>query len=55
MRLNKCLKKPWEYQELKETVLDLFEKAELNRKYERLTQEVVAEKNKAGGYRPINH
>ncbi len=45
--LNKCLKKPWEYQELKETVLDLLEKAELNRKYERLTQEVVAEKNKA--------
>ena len=45
--LNKCLKKPWEYQELKDTVLDLLEKAELNRKYERLTQEVVAEKNKA--------
>ncbi|GAK60426.1 hypothetical protein U27_00323 [Candidatus Vecturithrix granuli] len=45
--LNKCLKKPWEYQELKETVLDLLEKAELNRKYERLTQEVVTEKNKA--------
>ena len=45
--LNKCLKKPWEYQELKDTVLDLLEKAELNRKYERLTQAVVAEKNKA--------
>ncbi len=44
--LNKCLKKPWEYQELKATVLDLLEKAELNRKYERLTQEVVAEKIK---------
>ena len=45
--LNKCIKKPWEYQELKQTVFDLLEKAALNRKNERLAQEVITEKNKA--------
>ena len=45
--LNKCIKKPWEYEELKQTVLDLLEKASLKRMHERLAQELVAEKNKA--------
>lgn len=45
--LAKCLKKPWEYEELKQTVLNLVERTRLNRRNKRLTQEVAAEKNKA--------
>ncbi len=45
--LNKCIKKPWSYEELKETVLDLLEKARIKRQNDRLSQELVAEKNKA--------
>jgi len=45
--LAKCLKKPWEYEELKQTVLDLVEKTRLNRRNKYLAQEVFAEKNKA--------
>jgi PAS domain S-box-containing protein len=45
--LAKCLKKPWEYEDLKRMVLELIEKARMNRWNKRLAQEVVAEKNKA--------
>jgi len=45
--LDKCIKKPWDYQELKETVLDLIEKAHIKRLNEHLSQELIAEKNKA--------
>jgi PAS domain S-box-containing protein len=45
--LAKCLKKPWEYEDLKRMVGELIEKARMNRRNKRLAQEVVAEKNKA--------
>jgi PAS domain S-box-containing protein len=45
--LAKCLKKPWEYEELKQTVSELVDKTRVNRRNKKLTQEVAAEKNKA--------
>ncbi|MBD3308665.1 response regulator [candidate division KSB3 bacterium] len=45
--LTRCIKKPWQYDDLKATVLDLLEKARLNREYQHLEQQVVEEKNKA--------
>ncbi len=45
--LAKCLKKPWEFEDLKLTVLELVERTRLNRRNKRLGQEFVAEKNKA--------
>ncbi len=45
--LNKCIKKPWDYGELKEAVADLMEKGRVKRLNDRLSQELVAEKNKA--------
>jgi PAS domain S-box-containing protein len=46
-RLAKCLKKPWEYDELRDTVKELVAQARLNRRNKQLDAEVVAEKNKA--------
>ena len=46
-RLAKCLKKPWEYDELKQTVRELVDQTRLNRRNKQLDKEVVAEKNKA--------
>jgi PAS domain S-box-containing protein len=45
--LAKCLKKPWEFEDLKTIVLDLVGRARLNRRNNRLSQELIAEKNKA--------
>ena len=45
--LAKCLKKPWEYNELKTTVAELVEKTKVNRRNKQLAQEIVAEKDKA--------
>ena len=45
--LAKCLKKPWEYDELKQTVSELVEKTRVNRRNKQLDQEIIAEKNKA--------
>jgi PAS domain S-box-containing protein len=45
--LAKCLKKPWEYEDLKHMVEELIAKARMNRRNKSLAQEVVTEKNKA--------
>ena len=45
--LERCIKKPWDYEDLKQTVLLLIQKAKIKRLNERLSQELVAEKNKA--------
>ena len=45
--LDKCIKKPWDYEELKATVLDLLEKAKMKRRNKQLSEELVTEKNKA--------
>jgi len=45
--LEKCLKKPWDYDELKETVETLIQKAKIKRLNDRLSEELLAEKNKA--------
>lgn len=45
--LDWCIKKPWDYDELKSTTRQLLKKAELRRRNQRLAEEVVAEKNKA--------
>lgn len=45
--LNICIKKPWDYGELKNIILDLLERAKQHRLNARLSQDLVAEKNKA--------
>lgn len=45
--LDKCIKKPWDYEELKSTVLELLKKASIKRHNVRLSQELITEKNKA--------
>ena len=45
--LDKCIKKPWNYEELKETVQDLLKKAQIKRQNDHLAQELVTEKHKA--------
>lgn len=45
--LAKCLKKPWEYDELKQTVRKLVDQTRQNRRNKQLGEEIVAEKNKA--------
>ncbi len=45
--LEKCLKKPWDYEELKQTVETLIQKAKIKRLNDRLSKELLAEKNKA--------
>lgn len=46
-KLAKCLKKPWEYEDLKQIVLELVAQTRLNRRNKQLSQEVADEKNKA--------
>lgn len=45
--LAKCLKKPWDYDELKQTVKELIEQTRINRRNKQLEQAILAEKNKA--------
>ncbi len=45
--LDWCIKKPWSYEELKSTILQLLEKSRIRRRNQRLAEEVIAEKNKA--------
>ncbi len=45
--LDWCIKKPWDYDELKSTVIQLLEIASERRRTQRLAEEVFAEKNKA--------
>jgi len=45
--LAKCLKKPWDYDELRQIVYGLLRQARTNRRNRRLAQEVIDEKNKA--------
>ncbi len=45
--LAKCLKKPWDYDELRETVQALLAQTRTNRRNKRLAQQVIDEKNKA--------
>lgn len=45
--LDQCIRKPWNYNDLKETVFNLLEKGRIKRLNEHLSQELIAEKNKA--------
>jgi two-component system, OmpR family, phosphate regulon sensor histidine kinase PhoR len=45
--LASCLKKPWEYDELKTVVKNLVNRTRMNRRNHQLAQEVAAEKDKA--------
>ncbi|PID57843.1 hypothetical protein CSB45_06375 [candidate division KSB3 bacterium] len=45
--LDKCIKKPWYYDDLKDTVLELLDKAGTKRRNKQLAEELIAEKNKA--------
>ena len=45
--LERCIKKPWDYNELKDTVEELVQKAKIKRLNDRLSQDLLAEKNKA--------
>lgn len=45
--LAKCLKKPWDFDELRQMVRVLLDQTRRNRRHRRLSQQVVEEKNKA--------